>query len=192
MTNCRYEQAGPKTTRATGAVFVPSAACRVKLEGAGLVGERRLAVVGIRDPHTIALIDKAIEWAKGKLAERFGPAGAAYQIFYHLYGRNAVMRDLDPAPAMAPHELGIVVEAVHRDARKAEEICALATRNLFYARLPETKGTAGAAALMSDEILVGEAGYEWTLNHTIEVGDPMELFRSRLFTVEAGQLEEAA
>ena len=45
---------------------------------------------------------------------------------------------------------------------------------------------------MSDEILVGEAGYEWTLNHTIEVGDPMELFRSRLFTVEAGQLEEAA
>ncbi len=192
MTNCRYEQVAEKTTRASGQTFVPSPTCKVKLEGAGLVGQRRLAVVGIRDPHTIALIDKAIEWARGKLVERFGPSGSNYQVFYHLYGRNAVMKDLDAKPELAPHELGIVIETVHRDGRMAEEICALATRNLFYARLPETKGTAGAAALMSDEILVGEPGYEWTLNHTIEVRDPMELFRTRLFNVAAGRIEEAA
>jgi hypothetical protein len=191
MTDCRYEQVAEKTTRASGQVFVPSPTCKVKLEGAGLVGQRRLAVVGIRDPHTIALIDKAIAWAKGKVVERFGPMGAAYQVHYHLYGRSAVMKELDARPEMAPHELGIVVEAVHMDGRKAEEICALATRNLFYARLPETKGTAGAAALMSDEILVGEAGYEWTLNHTIEVKDPMELFRTRMFAVDAGRVQEA-
>lgn len=192
MTSCRYEQIGPKTTRASGQLFVPSATCNVKLEGSGLVGQRRVAVVGIRDPNTIALIDKAIDWAKGKLAERFGPVGEGYQVFYHLYGRSAVMRDLDPAPAMAPHELGIVVEAVHKDGKKAEEICALAARNLFYARLPETKGTAGAAALMSDEILIGEPGYEWTLNHTIEVKDAMELFRTRHFAVEGGRMKEIA
>jgi hypothetical protein len=191
MTDCRYEQVAEKTTRASGQVFVPSPTCKVKLEGAGLVGQRRLAVVGIRDPHTIALIDKAIAWAKGKVVERFGPMGTAYQVHYHLYGRSAVMKELDARPELAPHELGIVVEAVHMDGRKAEEICALATRNLFYARLPETKGTAGAAALMSDEILVGEAGYEWTLNHTIEVKDPMELFRTRMFAVDAGRVQEA-
>ncbi|MBL8698499.1 MAG: acyclic terpene utilization AtuA family protein [Alphaproteobacteria bacterium] len=192
MTNCRYEQIGPKTTRASGQVFVPSPTCKVKLEGSGLVGQRRVAIVGIRDPNTIRLIDKAIDWAKGKLAERFGPVGEGYQVFYHLYGRGAVMRELDPAPAMAPHELGIVVEAVHKDGRKAEEICALAARNLFYARLPETKGTAGAAALMSDEILIGEPGYEWTLNHTIEVKDAMELFRTRHFSVDSGRIREVA
>ncbi|MBM3521511.1 MAG: acyclic terpene utilization AtuA family protein [Alphaproteobacteria bacterium] len=192
MTHCRYEQVAPKTTRASGQVFVPSPVCKVKLEGSGLVGQRRLAIVGIRDPNTIRLIDKAIDWAKGKLAERFGPVGEGYQVFYHLYGRNAVMRDLDPAPDMAPHELGIVVETVHQDGRKAEEICALAARNLFYARLPETKGTAGAAALMSDEILIGEPGYEWTLNHTIDVKDPMELFRLRHHRVENGTLKEIA
>lgn len=192
MTSCRYEQIAPKTTRASGQLFVPSPTCNVKLEGSGLVGQRRVAVVGIRDPNTIALIDKAIDWAKGKLAERFGPVGEGYQVFYHLYGRGAVMRDLDPTPAMAPHELGIVVEAVHKDGKKAEEICALAARNLFYARLPETKGTAGAAALMSDEILIGEPGYEWTLNHTIEVKDAMELFRTRYFAVEGGRMKEVA
>jgi hypothetical protein len=192
MTNCRYEQVAEKTTRASGQLFVPSPTCKVKLEGAGLVGQRRVAVVGIRDPNTIRLIDKAIDWAKGKLAERFGPVGKDYQVFYHLYGRSAVMKELDAKPEMAPHELGIVIEAVHKDGKMAEEICALATRNLFYARLPETKGTAGAAALMSDEILIGEPGYEWTLNHTIEAKDSMELFRTRHFTVAAGRIQEAA
>ncbi|HET6467329.1 MAG TPA: acyclic terpene utilization AtuA family protein [Geminicoccaceae bacterium] len=192
MTDCRYEQVGPQTTRATGQAFVSAPSCKVKLEGAGLVGQRRLAVVGIRDPHTIGLIDKAIEWARSKVAERFGPIGTSYQVFYHLYGRNAVMKELDPAPELMPHELGIVVEAVHADGRKAEEICALAARNLFYARLPETKGTAGAAALMSDEILIGEAGFEWTLNHVIEVEDPMELFRTRFRTIDGTRLPEAA
>ncbi|MCC7049767.1 MAG: glutamate mutase, partial [Alphaproteobacteria bacterium] len=155
------------------------------------VGERRLAVIGIRDPHTIQLIDKAIQWAKGKVAERFGPIGEGYDVFYHLYGRNAVMKDLDPNPEMKPHELGIVVEAIHRDGDKAAEIAALAARNMFYARLPETKGTAGAAALMSDEILIGEAAYEWTLNHVIEVKNAMELFRTRSMTVDGSGLKEA-
>ncbi|HET6521807.1 MAG TPA: acyclic terpene utilization AtuA family protein [Geminicoccaceae bacterium] len=187
MSACRYEQVGPKTTRASGQVFVRAPVCKVKLEGAGLVGQRRLAVVGIRDPYTIGLIDRAIDWAKGKLAERFGPIGEGYQVFYHLYGRSAVMRDLDPAPELAPHELGIVVEVVHEDGARAAEICALAARNLFYARLPEVKGTAGAAALMSDEILIGEPGYEWTLNHVIEVKDPMELFRSRFVEIDGAR-----
>ena len=101
------------------------------------------------------------------------------------------MKELDSTPALAPHELGIVVEAVHRDGDLAAEICALATRNLFYARLPEVKGTAGAAALMSDEILIGEAAYEWTLNHVIEVKDSLELFRTRYFIVDAAGMKEA-
>ncbi len=191
MTHCRYEQVGPRTTRASGQVFVADPVCRVKLEGAGLAGQRRLAVVGIRDPYTIGLIDKAIDWSKGKLEERFGPPGRGWQVFFHSYGRNAVMRDLDPGPEAAPHELGIVVEVLHDDGEKAAEICALAARNLFYARLPEVKGTAGAAALMSDEVLIGEPGYEWTLNHTIAVRDPLELFRTRFVTVD-GKVREAA
>jgi hypothetical protein len=184
MSGCRYEQVDERTTRASGQRFHRTPTCRVKLEGAGLVGQRRLAVVGVRDPQTIARIDRAIAWARGKVAERFGPEGRDYRLFYHLYGRDAVMKELDPAPATSAHELGVVVEAVHAEAGRAEEIAALAARNLFYARLPDTKGTAGAAAMMSDEILVGEPGYEWTLNHTIEVEDMMELVRFRHLVID--------
>jgi hypothetical protein len=191
MSNCRYEQVDPRTTRASGAVFVPDSQCRVKIEGSGLVGQRRLAVVGIRDPYTIEFIDKAIAWARDKLCERYGPIGGDYHVFYHLYGRDGVMGDLEPNRHLRPHELGIVVEAMAQDGKLAEKICALAARNLFYARLPEVKGTAGAAALMSDEILVGEPGYVWTLNHVLAVDSPHELFRTRHMTVGAAQREIA-
>lgn len=192
MSNCRYEQVDEKTTRASGAVFVSSAQPMVKLEGAGKVGERRLAVVGIRDPYTIENIDKAIAWARARLAERFGaPEQAGWQVFYHVYGRNGVMGDLEPTPPARAHELGIVVETVCQDGRRGEEICALAARNLFYARLAEVKGTAGAAALMADEVLVGKPGYEWTLNHITPVKDPSELFRTAFHTVD-GSARKAA
>lgn len=192
MSAVRYEQWDERTARATGARFVPAATPMLKLEGAGKVGERRLAIVGIRDPYTIENIDKAMGWARARLAERFGPPEAAgWTVHYHAYGRDGVMGALEPNRPVRPHELGIVVETVCADAARAEEICALAARNLFYARLAEVKGTAGAAALMSDEILVGKPGYEWTLNHVLAVADPSELFRTEHATVDAGAREAA-
>jgi hypothetical protein len=192
MSECRYEQVDERTTRASGARFVAATTPMVKLEGAGKVGERRLAVVGMRDPYMIGNIDKAIAWARARLAERFGPPEeAGWQVFYHLYGRDGVMGPMDPDPPAQPHEIGVVVETPCQDGRRAEEICALAARNLFYARLPEVKGTAGAAALMSDEVLTGKPGYEWTLNHVMPVSDPMEPFRTRFVTVD-GRARRAA
>jgi hypothetical protein len=185
MTECQYEQFDERTTRASGAKFVRSDVYKVKLEGAGKVGERRLFIVGIRDPNTIARIDEAVAWAKSKLVERYGDMGQEYMVHYHLYGRNGVMGPLEPAPPVSPHEIGVVVETVCKDAERAEEICALAARNLFFARLPNMKGTAGAAALMADEVLAGHPAYEWTLNHVIAVDDPLELFPIKYETVGA-------
>ena len=185
MSRCVYTQEDRQTTKATGAVFVASPLCRVKLEGAGKVGERRLSIIGIRDPETTARIDRAVDWSREKLKERFGVPGERYDVFFHIYGRNGVMKDFEPAAPTRPHELCVVVEAISEDAALAEEIAALASRNLFYARLPDLKGTAGAAALMSDEVLVGEAGYRWTLNHVIEVRHAAELFASRSMTIGA-------
>jgi acyclic terpene utilization AtuA family protein len=185
MTSCRYEQVDEKTTRVTGQTFVPSPTTWIKLEGSGKVAERALFIVGIRDPYSIANLDRVIGWAKGKLTERFGPIGGTYNVFYHVYGRNAVMEALEPTPAKAPLEVGIVVEVTCEEAARAETIAHIAGKNLFYARLPDVKGTAGTAAIMSDEVLHARPAYEWTLNHVIEVADPGELFRTRFETIRA-------
>jgi hypothetical protein len=185
MTDCRYEQVDERTTRVTGFAFRRDAIYRIKLEGAGKVGERAVAIAGIRDPYTIRHIDAVIAWARGKVEERWGAAGARYEIFYHVYGRDGVMGPWEPKRAAPGHELCLVVEVIAPRWEDAEVICALGTRNLFYARLPEVKGTAGTAALMMDEVLRGKPGYEWTVNHVLPLADPCELVTVKLEVVGA-------
>ena len=180
MRNCRYEAVDGRRCRVTGFSFRAEPVARVKLEGAGKRGERCLAVVGFRDPDTIARIDDVLNWARQKVEERFGREG--YELFYHVYGRNGVMGDLEVADRPA-HELCLIVEGVAPDRRTARELTAMGARQMFYARLPGVKGTAGTAALMSDEVLHARPAYEWTINHVMPVQDPSELFRLHLTTV---------
>ena len=74
MRECLYEQYDERTTRVTGPHYVP-APMRVKLEGAGKIGERYVGIVGVRDPYTIAHIDDVIAWARQQVRERFGDTG---------------------------------------------------------------------------------------------------------------------
>ena len=181
MSACVYEQASEKTTRITGARFVPGASFSVKLEGSGKVGERYVGMVGIRDPYTIAHIDTVIGWARQQVRERFGDTG--YQLHYTVYGRDGVMGELEPLRDRPGHELCILVQAVAPSAEMAEEVCMTGTRQMFYARLPEVKGSAGSVAFALDEVLRASPAYRWTLNHTMRCTSPMELFPTHLQTV---------
>jgi len=183
MTHCRYEQVEERTTRVSGFAFRRDPVYRIKLEGSGKVGERALSIAGIRDPYTIRNIDAVIGWARSKVQERWGEPGQRYQLYYHVYGRDGVMGPSEPRRATPAHELCLVVEAVAPQWEDAEVVCALGTRNLFYARLPEVRGTAGTAALMMDEVLRGKPGYEWTVNHVLPLADPLELTTVKLEVV---------
>src|SRR6516164_193924 len=174
MTRCRYEQYDERTTRVTGPVFAPASELRVKLEGAGKVGERYVGIAGVRDPYTVANIDRVIAWARQQVEERFGRTG--YELHYQVFGRDGVMGDLEPLKGVRGHELGIVVYGVAPDKAMAEEVCMTGTRQMFYARLPEVKGTAGGVAFPLDEVLPASPAYRWTVNHTLRVDDPLELF----------------
>ena len=182
MTPCRYEQFDERTTRITGPRFVPADVTRVKLEGSGKVGERYVGLCGIRDPYTIANVDRVIEWAKTQVRERFGASG--YELHYTVYGRDGVMGELEPLRDQPGHELCVLVQGVAPSSEMAEEVAMIGLRQMFYARLPDVKGTAGSVAFPLDEVLRASPAYRWTLNHTVAVNDPMELFRTHL--TEAG------
>jgi hypothetical protein len=174
MTNCRYEQIAEETTRVTGAEFVPAEEIRVKLEGAGKLGERYVGIASIRDPYTIDHVDQVVEWARTQVRERFGDDG--YELHYNIFGKNGVMGDLEPVTNPTSHELCVVVQAVAPTAEVAEEICMTGTRQMFYARLPDVKGTAGSVSFLLDEVMRASPAYTWTLNHTVAVEDALELF----------------
>jgi hypothetical protein len=191
MRELEYRQLDERATEVTGMRWLPNGYA-VKVEGAGRVGDRAVAVMGIRDPITLGFLDEAIDWARGKVAERLGVPGERhrYQLFFHVFGRDGVMGYLEPRSATG-HEVAVVVEALADGAALAEEVCALGSRSLFYARLPVVKGTAGNASFWSDEVLSARPGYTWTLNHVVTVEDPLELFRIELEEVRAGTREAA-
>ncbi|WP_291094374.1 acyclic terpene utilization AtuA family protein [Hoeflea sp.] len=174
MTACRYDQVSDKTTRVTGMDFIPAEDFRVKLEGSGKVGERFVGMAGIRDPYTIANVDAVIDWARTQTIERFGPTG--WELHYNVFGRNGVMGDMEPLIDQPGHELCVVVQGVAPTREMAEEVCMTGTRQMFYARLPDVKGTAGGVSFVLDEVLQASPAYRWTLNHTMSASDPLELF----------------
>lgn len=182
MRDCVYEQLDERTTRVTGPRYVPATDLRVKLEGSGKVGERYVGLVGIRDPYTVQRVDEVIAWARRMVQERFGSEG--YQLSYNVYGRDGVMGMLEPLRDKPGHELCVVVQAVAPTRELAEEICIMGTRQMFYARLPDVKGTAGGVAFLLDEVMPASPAYRWTLNHTMPIADPMEPFRVHM--TEAG------
>jgi hypothetical protein len=181
MRECTYEQVDDRTTRVTGARFTATEPLTVKLEGAGRVGERYVGFAGIRDPYTIAHLDAVLDWSRQRVREAFGDEG--YLLAFHPYGVNGVMGAWEPHEG-ASHEVGVVVEAVAASAERAEAVCMTATRQMFYARLPEVKGTAGSAAFLFDEVLAARPACRWTVNHVMTVPDPLELFSLSL--TEAG------
>jgi len=133
-----------------------------------------MGMAGIRDPYTIKNIDKVIDWAKSQVAERH--PNEKYELSYRIFGKNGVMGDLEPIKETKSHELLVLVEGVAADAKLAEEVTLIGMRQIFYARLPEVKGTAGTAAFVLDEVTPISDAYVWTMDHTVEVDDPLELF----------------
>lgn len=184
MSECVYEQYDEKTCQITNAKFVPiDGRIKVKLEGSAFVGKRYMGMAGIRDPYTIKNIDRVIEWARSQVAERH--AGKEYDLSYRIFGKNGVMGDLEPVKETKSHELLVVVEGVSPDAKLAEEVTLIGTRQIFYARLPEVKGTAGTAAFILDEVTPVSDACTWTMDHTIEVDDPLELFPIKMIEIGA-------
>jgi len=53
------------------------------------------------------------------------------------------------------------------------------------------KGTAGGVSFVFDEVMRASPGYRWTLNHTMAVDDPLELFPTFSETVGVEALETA-
>ena len=176
MSDCGYEQFDERTCRITGARFVPATELRVKLEGAGKIGERYVGMVGIRDPYTIAHVDDVIGWARDQVRERFGDTG--YELHYTVYGRDGVMGELEPLRNRPGHELCILVQGVAPTREMAEEVCMIGTRQMFYARLPDVKGPRAASRSRSTRCCRASPAYRWTLNHTMRFDDPLELFRT--------------
>jgi hypothetical protein len=181
MRQCHYEAFDGRSTRISGARFVPDAVLSVKLEGARKVGERYIGIAAIRDPHVIRNLDAAISWSRSAAAKTF--AGIAYELHYHVFGRDGVLKEMEPLRHVTPHEVCIVVEGLAQTEALAHRLVDFATRMFFLARIPDSKGSSGLAAFHK-QTMRSSPGFVWNVNHTMRIDDPLALFPTHI--AEAG------
>lgn len=182
ISGCFYEQYDEKTTRITGQVFVPLAEKKkIKLEGAGKIGERFIGIVELKDPCLIHNIDDLIAQTRRQVEERF--IGEIYQLVYKIYGKDGSSGSPEPANERHSPELCVMVEGIAETEQIAEEITVMATRQMLYDHVPRRKETWKTAAFVIYEVLPAPPAYSWTIHHTIPVENPAEIFEIHEITI---------
>jgi hypothetical protein len=130
----------------------------------------------------IASIDSIIESVKTRVAHILGDEAKA-RVFFHLYGKNGVMGDLEPNKAAVAHELGIVIEVLGDTQDEANTVCSLTRSTLLHYGYPGRVATAGNLAFpFSPSDVQAGTVYEFALYHLMPV-DEKTLFPFRMETV---------
>lgn len=190
MHECKYEALTDRICKVTGSMFVPSSdgSYKVKLEGAGEAGYRAYHLAAVRDPRAIENMDQIIDDTRKKVSNIIGShRDGDYKLFFHVYGKNAVMKCNEPVKTTSSHEVAVVVEAVSQDPELATSVVKCAKFRLFYMSYPgQMNSSGGSVALLTDEPLYPKNKcYEWTIDHLLELKDPLdpEIFRYAFETV---------
>jgi hypothetical protein len=185
LTHSVFRQEDPTTVAVSGSRFMPTP-YKVKLEGAELVGYRSVVLVGIRDAAMIGQLEALLEQTRERAAERFSKWSVEkdYTIDFHVYGKNAVMRRLEPIRNATPHEVGLLINVVARDQELANGIAMYVRGTLQHISYPGIVNTAGNLAYPFSpfNMPVGPA-YRFSVYHLLPLDDPCEIFPIEMMDV---------
>ena len=179
LRECKFIQESENIVRVSGSKFVPSSKYTVKLEGAKLIGYRTISIAGARDPIMIEKIDEIINGVKERVSDNFKDKKWNYYLDIKIYGKNAVMGDIEINPTTKNcHEIGIVIEAVAESQHKADTICAFARSSMLHFGYEGRKATAGNLAFpYSPSDFHGGEVYNFSIYHLMEVDNLDEFFK---------------
>ncbi len=177
-----------RSVRVKGSVFHPSKTYQIKLEGVSFIGYRTVFIGGIRDPILISGIDAFLSTVRAKTQESFPIMNDNPDItlHFHIYGRNAVMGELEPTPLCA-HEIGVLGEVCAPTQELASSIAGFVRTMCLHCSYEGQIASAGnfASPLTPLEQPAGPV-YRFSLYHVMDVESPTELFPCRV--VKLGDL----
>lgn len=180
LRGCSFEDIGRGRVRVRGSRFVPSENYWVKLEGVRLTGYRSISVAGVRDPIMIAKIDSILRAVEKRARDIMKIAPEEGRIFFHVYGKNGVMGELEPVKKSSSHELGIVIEAIGRSQEEADSLLAVTRSALLHFGYEGRIATAGNLAFpfSPSDVAMGKV-FEFSIYHLMKIDDP-KFFRTEI------------
>jgi hypothetical protein len=180
MAESKFEAVTNRITRVSGSKLIPSAdgIYKVKLEGAGFAGFRVYHVVGIRDNNAIRHIDKILQDTYDKVSDVVYQyrKDEDYHLKFHVYGKDAIMKNLEPENVISSNELCVIIEAVARSEEIATTVVKAAKFRFFYMSYPgQMNSSGGSVALLTDEPLYPKNKcYKWTIDHLLPLENPLD------------------
>ena len=95
---------------------------------------------------------------------------AKAKVFFHIYGKNGVMGDLEPLKNTTSHELGIVIEVLADSQDEANTVCSLTRSTLLHYGYPGRVATAGNLAFpFSPSDVQAGTVFEFALYHLMPI-----------------------
>jgi hypothetical protein len=178
LTETTFDSLSDRVVRVAKTKFIGSNQYTLKLEGATKVGYRSIFIAGARDPIFIREVDHLVGIVKENVKRGlpYSP-GDDYQLLFHIYGKDGVMREWESAKDIRSHELGIVGEAVGRTQDIAHAVCTYAHGVMLHYPYEGRKSISGNLAFLysPSDFDLGEV-FEFTIYHLLEVDDPVSLF----------------
>lgn len=179
VSDAKYIALDERVVRVEGSRFEPAEQVTIKLEGAAISGYQTTSFTGIRNPDILTNIDL---WARtftealtSRVSQVLGLAPADYDTDLRLYGYNAILAELDPAPD-PPREVGVMllINAATQDIATA--IAKVANPLMLHMPTPGMTHLPSLAFATSPAENERGATYEFVLNHAVDVDDPCALF----------------
>ncbi len=178
---CRFEQLEERVVKVSGSRYEPADTYTVKLEGVRPVGYRTVFIAGIRDPILIAGIDDFVRSCRERIERDVGALGiepSDFTLSVHLYGKNAVMGELEPEADGPVHELGLLLDVLGRTEDISRAVLAKSRYAFLHTDFPGRMCISGNLAIpfSPSDMHVGPV-YEFNIWHVMACDDPMECVR---------------
>lgn len=177
LSTCTFEQINDRQVRVEGSHFIADDEYWIKLEGVKLSGYRSISIAGIRCPTMISRIDNILEEVKQEALNYF--KSDTLQIVFHVYGRDGVMRNLEPKPLSLGKELCLIIDVIDDTQSKAHATAHFISGTLLHCSFPGQYNTAGNLAFpySPSEINVGPV-YEFSAYHLMKTNSSTEYFKT--------------
>lgn len=185
LNKAQYEALDDRRVRVSGGVFLPSNRYSVKLEGAAITGYRTIFIGGIRDPILIGQLDSFLDGIRRRANGIFPQlASGEATLMFHVYGRDAVMGEMEPLRHRVPHEVGLMGEVTAPTQDLANDICNSTRIAVLHSPYPGQLATAGnfALPLNPPETPTGPV-CRFTVYHLMEIDSPSDLFPVRYLEI---------
>ena len=180
--HAKYEAASDRAVRVSGSTFRPAQRYTIKLEGAELAGYQSIIVGAVRDPVILRQLDSwlagLMEAAKDRIRAVFGPdIERQCRLDVRVFGKNAAMGRLEPETGIG-HEAGLLFQVTAPTQELATALMKSVGHIAVHYPVPEWSGliTSIAFPYSPPEIARGPS-YRFTMNHVVEPGSPLEMFR---------------